>query len=171
MLPVPLLRLLPRSRPTGCFSSKTGALSLAPRRDTLQCSGQQLLMVWKIKITDGGEPGPQTASKLALSSGPPLPPSIPPLLPPLPRCKAKTPGRRSRAQTNYGWVGGSKKKQMALQQLSELVLRSHPGGAEDSAYVAARPLPAASSSVPRPDGPGAAATVPSVGRRNQALVP
>ena len=54
-----------------------GALSLAPRRDTLQCSGQQLLMVWKIKITDGGEPGPQTASKLALSSGPPLPPSIP----------------------------------------------------------------------------------------------
>ena len=35
---------------------------------------------------------------------------------------------------------------MALQQLLELVLQSHPGGAEDedSAYVAARPLPAAS---------------------------
>ena len=60
---------------------------------------------------------------------------------------------------------------MALQQLLELVLQGHPGGAEDSAYVAARPLPAASSSAPRPEGPGAAAAVLSVGRRNQALAP
>ena len=111
-------------------------------------------------------------SKLALSSVPPLPPSISPLLPPLPCCsKAKTQIPSSREQTNHGWVGGSKRKRMALQQLLELVLQSRPGEAEDSAYVAARPLPAASSSVPRPDGPGAAATVPSVGRRNQALAP
>ena len=103
-----------------------GTLSLSPRRD----SGQQLLLVWKIKIQDGGEPGPQTVSKLALSSVPPLPPSISPLLPPLPCCsKAKTQIPSSREQTNHGWVGGSKRKRMALQQLLELVLQSHPGGA------------------------------------------
>ena len=73
VLPVPLLRLLPRSCPIGCFSSVTGTLSLSPRRD----SGQQLLLVWKIKINDGGEPGPQTLSRLALSGGPLPPPSIP----------------------------------------------------------------------------------------------
>ena len=112
-------------------------------------------------------------SKLALSSVPPLPPSISPLLPPLPCCsKAKTQIPSSREQTNHGWVGGSKRKRMALQQLLELVLQSRPGGAEDSAYVAAsRPLPAASSSVPRPDGPGAALEVFSVGRWYQALAP
>ena len=86
-----------------------GTLSLSPRRD----SGQQLLLVWKIKINDGGEPGPQALSRLALSGGPLPPPSIPPL----PRCNSKTQGLRSREQTNHGWVGGSKKKWMALQPL------------------------------------------------------
>ena len=60
---------------------------------------------------------------------------------------------------------------MASQQLLGLVLQSPLGGAKgkDDVYVAAKPSSAASPSAPRPDGPGAALEVFSVGRWYQAL--
>ena len=66
-------------------------------------------MVWKIKINDGGEPGPQTLSRLALSGGP-LPPasSFHPPVAPLQLQDAGTEVPRA----NKSWVGGWVKKEV-----------------------------------------------------------